>query len=204
VKRDSWNARYRAVDLVWGSEPNRFVAEALGQRKPSGRALDLACGEGRNAIWLAKQGWAVTAVDYSDVAIERGRQLATAEGVDLDWICEDVTSVALPSKAFDLAVVSYLQVPREDMQAVLARIADALASEGQLFMIGHALRNLTEGTGGPQHPSVLWNPETLAEDVAAVGLQVERCEEVIRPVETDDGPRSAIDVLVDARQTRFA
>ena len=204
MKRDSWNERYRAADLVWGTEPNRFVAEALGRREPIGRALDLACGEGRNAIWLAKQGWQMSAIDYSDVAVERGRQLATAEAVDVDWICEDATSVQLPSDSFDLVVVSYLQVPREDMQAVLSRVADALASEGQLFMIGHALRNLTEGTGGPKHPSVLWNPETLAKDVAVVGLRVERCEEVCRPVDTDDGPDSAIDVLVDARQTRIS
>lgn len=204
MKRDSWNERYRAVDLVWGTEPNRFVAEALGRRKPTGRALDLACGEGRNAIWLAKQGWKMSAIDYSDVAVDRGRQIAAAEGVDLEWICEDVTSALLPSHAFDLIVISYLQVPREDMQAVLARVADALASEGQLFMIGHALRNLTEGTGGPQHPSVLWNPEALAKEIVAVGLRVGRCEEVMRPVEVDGGPQSAIDVLVDARQIHFS
>ncbi|MCP5057900.1 MAG: class I SAM-dependent methyltransferase [bacterium] len=202
MKRDAWNERYRSADLVWGTEPNRFVAEALSRPEPAGRALDLACGEGRNAIWLAKQGWEMSAIDYSDVAVERGRQLATAEGVDVDWACKDATSAQLPSDAFDLVIVSYLQVPREDMQAVLAQVSDALAPGGRLFMIGHALRNLTEGTGGPKHPSVLWNPETLAADIAAVELHVERCEEVSRPVDTDDGPESAIDVLADARQAR--
>jgi len=77
----AWDERYRAVDLVWGSEPNRFVAEALGAREPAGRALDLACGEGRNAIWLAQRGWRVTGVDYSPVAIARAHELAGTAGV---------------------------------------------------------------------------------------------------------------------------
>ncbi|MCP3984465.1 MAG: class I SAM-dependent methyltransferase [bacterium] len=204
MKRDAWNHRYSATDLVWGTEPNRFVAEALGACRPDGRALDLACGEGRNAIWLAKQGWAVTGIDYSDVAIERARMLADAETVAIEWRCADTTSIDLESGAFSLVVVSYLQVPRKDMQAVLTRIADALAPGGRLFMIGHALRNLEEGTGGPQHPSVLWNPEELALDLAGIGLQVERCEEVLRSVETEGGMLDAIDTLVDALRPGLA
>lgn len=203
LKRNAWNQRYSAVDLVWGVEPNRFVAEALGQRKPAGRALDLACGEGRNAIWMARQGWSVTGVDYSDVAIERARELAGSEDVEIEWICADLTSADFDRRAFALAIVSYLQVPQEDMQAVLARAADALAAGGELLMIGHALRNLTDGVGGPQHASVLWNPDEIGNDVMAVGLQIERCEEVIRPVETEDGvAREAIDVLVEAHRPR--
>ncbi len=71
-------------------------------------------------------------------------------------------------------------------------------------MIGHALRNLEEGTGGPQHPSVLWNPEELALDLAGIGLQVERCEEVLRSVETEGGMLDAIDTLVDALRPGLA
>ncbi|MBW2282173.1 MAG: class I SAM-dependent methyltransferase, partial [Deltaproteobacteria bacterium] len=81
MKRQDWNTRYSSADLVRGSEPNRFVAEHLGDVEPGtqGRALDLACGEGRNSIWLASQGWRVTAVDFSDVAIERARKLAESQ-----------------------------------------------------------------------------------------------------------------------------
>ena len=76
MDRQGWNERYAAHDLVWGAEPNRFLAEELAALPAQGRALDLACGEGRNAIWLAKRGWQVTAVDYSSVAVERARRLA--------------------------------------------------------------------------------------------------------------------------------
>ena len=197
---EEWNRRYRAVDLVWGTEPNRFVAEALGSCRPDGRALDLACGEGRNAIWLAKRGWVVTAVDYSEVAIQRGRRLAKEEGVQVEWICGDVTKVELERGAFGLVLVSYLQVPTEELRAALARSAAALPPGGRLFMIGHALRNRAEGIGGPSPPEVLWEPRALESELRAVGLEIARCEEVSRAVETEGGTRAAIDVLADAHR----
>jgi 2-polyprenyl-3-methyl-5-hydroxy-6-metoxy-1,4-benzoquinol methylase len=67
--REDWNARYAASELLWTAEPNRLFAAEIAGLEP-GRALDLACGEGRNAVWLAEQGWRVTAVDFSDVALE--------------------------------------------------------------------------------------------------------------------------------------
>ncbi|MDT3443370.1 class I SAM-dependent methyltransferase [Pseudofrankia sp. BMG5.37] len=75
-----WDARYRASELVWGLAPNRFVAAELADLPP-GRALDVACGEGRNAIWLASRGWHATGLDFSDAAIDRARRLATEAGV---------------------------------------------------------------------------------------------------------------------------
>ncbi len=192
MEQSDWNARYSARDLVWGSDPNRFVAEALGDAEP-GRALDLACGEGRNAIWLASLGWQVTGVDFSDVAIERARKLASGRSVEVDFQVADVTRFRDDAGARTLAVIAYLQVPRDDQRAVLANACAALAKGGRLFMIGHALRNLAAGYGGPSSPDVLWDPDALCQDVEAAGLRVERCEEVERPVETDDGPRVAID-----------
>jgi SAM-dependent methyltransferase len=199
---DAWDERYRATDLVWGAEPNRFVAEILGDREPAGRALDLACGEGRNAIWLAKRGWSVTGVDFSEVAIERARKLAAEAGAHVEWVCADVSRYEAEPGAFALVLASYLQVPAAERRAVLARAAAALAPGGELFMIGHALRNLAEGTGGPQHPSVLWDPDELAAELRDVGLRVERCEEVLRPVESENEgeAREAIDVLAQARR----
>lgn len=197
---EGWNDRYRAVDLVWGAEANRFVAEVLGARTPEGRALDLACGEGRNAIWLARQGWRVVGVDFSEVALERARKLADAAGVEVEWVHADVASYEAEPGAFALVVVSYLQVPEAVRRSVLARAAGALAPGGEIFLIGHALRNLTEGVGGPQHPSVLWDSETLADELRAAGLRVERCEEVLRAVEVDGERKDAIDVLAEARR----
>lgn len=198
MQQSDWNDRYAASELVWGADPNRFVAEALADAQP-GRALDLACGEGRNAIWLAAMGWQVTGVDFSDVAIERARKLASAQGVEVDFQVADVTRFEDAPGGRDLVVIAYLQVPRDDRRAVLARAARALAKGGRLFMIGHALRNLEHGHGGPSSAAVLWDPDELRDDVESAGLRVESCREVERPVETDDGVRVALDALLEAR-----
>jgi SAM-dependent methyltransferase len=173
-KRDAWNARYSASELVWGADPNRFLEAELRDAPPEGRVLDLACGEGRNAIWLAARGWQVTAVDYSEVAIERAQGLAAREGVEVEWVCADLTRWTPEARAFRLVVILYLQVPGEDRRRVLERAASALAPGGALFVIGHARRNLAEGTGGPQDPDLLLEPAEVAAELEAVGLRVER------------------------------
>jgi SAM-dependent methyltransferase len=198
-----WDARYEAADLVWGAEPNRFVVEELEALAPRGRALDLACGEGRNAIWLAQQGWDVTAVDFSEVAIARARQLAAGRGVEVEWVRADLLSYAPEQRGFGLVLIAYLQIPAPELRRVLASTASALAPGGELFMIGHARRNLEGGWGGPRDPEVLWTPEALEEALQALGLAIARCEHVRRPVETGtpEGAREAIDVLVRARRS---
>jgi SAM-dependent methyltransferase len=197
-KREQWNQRYGSAELVWGAEPNQFLAAELGGVEGSGRVLDLACGEGRNAIWLAERGFEVTAVDFSGVAIERARKLASDRGVEVEWICDDVTRYEPPPSAFDRVVILYLQVPRDDFQRALEHAATALAPGGKLLMIGHALRNLTDGVGGPQQAEVLWDPEALRAELTTLGLEVERADEVVRSVE---GKGDAIDVLIRARRT---
>ena len=77
MEREQWDERYRADELIWKVEPNRFLVEEVAGLVP-GRALDLACGEGRNALWLAERGWQVTAVDFSAVGLEKARRLASA------------------------------------------------------------------------------------------------------------------------------
>jgi SAM-dependent methyltransferase len=198
LDRSDWNTRYAAADLVWGAAPNRFVVAELAGQTPKGRALDLACGEGRNAIWLAEQGWTVTAVDFSDVAIERARKLAERRGIDVEWLCADLTAYEPPVGAFQLVLIAYLQLPGAELRTVLARASAALAPAGELLMIGHARRNLTEGVGGPRDPAVLWTPDEIDAALRSSGSSVERCEHVQRSVDTPDGPREAIDVLVRA------
>lgn len=196
-KREQWDERYRSVDLVWGAGPNRFLVEELGSAEPPGRVLDLACGEGRNALWLAERGFAVTAVDFSAVAIERAKKLAAERGVAVAWVCADVTSFEPAPGGFERVVIFYLQLPRADFSRVLGHAARALAPGGELLLIGHALRNRTEGVGGPQQDDVLWDPPALRRELEGLGLEVDSAEEVLRPVE-DKG--SAIDARIRARR----
>jgi 2-polyprenyl-3-methyl-5-hydroxy-6-metoxy-1,4-benzoquinol methylase len=86
---EKWNRRYLEKDLLWSAEPNRFLVDEVANLPP-GRALDLGAGEGRNAIWLAERGWRVTAVEFADAAVERGRCIAAERGVEVEWVCSDL------------------------------------------------------------------------------------------------------------------
>ena len=193
---EAWDERYRERDLVWSAEPNVFVAKEVADLPP-GRALDLAAGEGRNAIWLASRGWAVEAVEFSSVAIDKGRRLAEHAGVHVDWTLADLTRQPGLAPA-DLVLLIYLHLPQPHADAVLRHAATLVRPGGVLLVIGHARRNLTDGYGGPPDAALLAQPEEVADVLAAAGLHVERAEEALRGVETDDGPREAIDLLVRA------
>src|SRR5665647_363003 len=111
MSADEWDERYRDGELVWGAAPNMWVEQEVTPLAP-GRALDIACGEGRNSVWLARHGWRVTGVDFSAEAISKARamaehQLGTAASVE--WICADATELELPAQ-YDLVLVVYLQL----------------------------------------------------------------------------------------------
>ncbi len=191
-----WDRRYADPELVWGAEPNRFVAAELGGLTP-GRALDLACGEGRNAIWLATLGWRVTAIDFSPVAVDKARSAAQRAGVAVDWLVRDVLGYAPSPDGFDAVIVTYLHIPPAEARRVWATAARAVAPGGTLLIIGHDRTNVTEGVGGPQDPELLYEPDTIAAALPG-GLRVRRAERVRRPVPLPGGDRDAIDTLVRA------
>jgi len=187
---DAWDQRYAAAERVWSVEPNVWLAQ-VARDLPPGRALDLACGEGRNAVWLAERGWRVTAVDFSAVALARGR----AGSEEVEWVEADVRAWAPPVDAFDLVAIVYLHLPPDERRGVLAAARAALAPGGTLAVIGHDVRNLSDGVGGPQEPAILLDPAAVAAELA--GLDVERAETVARPTPAGD----ALDTLVVARST---
>ena len=189
----SWDERYRADGLVWGQPPNRWVVEELSGAMP-GRALDLACGEGRNALWLAAQGWQVTGVDFSAVAIAKARELDTRQLVT--WIEAD--AIDYQSGPVDLALLCYLQLPASERRLAVRAAANALAPGGLLLVIAHDVRNLADGTGGPRFAHVLYTAADVVTDLDGTGLTTERAAEVLRPVEGSDRP--AIDALLRARR----
>jgi SAM-dependent methyltransferase len=198
MRREDWNRRYAALDPIHATDvPNRFLVAEVAGLGP-GRALDLGCGAGRNAVWLAERGWRVTAVDYSDVALDIARARSAARGVDVEWIAADVVAWTPPSRAFDLVCVLYVQLPPAERRRLLARAVDAVRPGGTLLVVGHDLLNLTEGWGGPRQPEVLYTPEDLAAEID--GLVVERVERVRRPAEEAGGQHEAIDALLRARR----
>lgn len=195
MEREQWDERYRADELVWKAEPNRFLVEEVAGLAP-GRALDLACGEGRNALWLAGKGWQVTAVDFSAVGLEKARRLASERELELILVEADVVEWEPPVASFDLVVLMYLHLPAGARRRVLRAATRGLAPGATLLVVGHDSTNLTEGVGGPQDPAVLFGPEDIVGDLD--GLEIERAERARRPVATGDGEVDAIDTVVRA------
>jgi SAM-dependent methyltransferase len=193
-----WDERYRASELVWGATPNRWVEQEVADLPP-GDALDLACGEGRNAVWLAARSWRVTAVDFSAVGIAKGKALEEREldAPAIAWVVADATSFLAP-RPVDLALLCYLQLSAGERRAAVRSAARALAPGGVLLVIAHDSRNLAEGTGGPQDPAVLYTAADVAADLDGIGLVVDKAEEALRPVPGAERP--AIDALLRAHR----
>jgi SAM-dependent methyltransferase len=196
----AWDERYAAAGLVWSETPNQQVAAELAGLPP-GRALDLAAGEGRNALWLAARGWRVTAVDFSRVALEKGRALEQRQerGEPVEWVHAD--ALTWSGTGFDLALLAYLQRPEEQRRDAVRRAFTALDVSGTFFLVAHDSSNLLEGTGGPQDPAVLFTAEEVLADLDGERFEVERAERAGRVVEADDGhgavaERTAYDALV--------
>jgi SAM-dependent methyltransferase len=190
MRATDWDERY-AEDRQWSATPNALVAELLADLPP-GEAVDLAAGEGRHALWLADRGWRVTAVDFSDVGLARGRGQPGADRVT--WVTADVLAWEAPPESQDLVLVAFLHVPLADMRRLLTRAVGWLRPGGRLLVLGHDLENLERGVGGPQEPDILHSVERLA-PIAAL-LEVDRLEQVTR-----DAPAgTALDTLLWGRR----
>ena len=174
-RRRAWDRRHASREPIESVDPDPLLVREASTLRP-GRALDLACGDGRNAVWLARRGWRVVAVDFSPVALERASSLAERAGVSVEWVRHDLLGWTPPERAYDLVTLIYLHVGPDERRDVLRGAAAAVAPGGRLLVVGHHRRNLDEGTGGPQDPRVLYEPDDLAAEVP--GLVVERADTV--------------------------
>ena len=151
----TWDKKYMDSQLLWSADANIWVKD-LTQDLPAGTALDIAAGEGRNALWLVQRGWEVTAVDFSVVALQRARALADEHlGRDADRLTTlqaDVETWVPKARSYDLVLVAYLHLPEQLRRPVMRAAAEAVAPGGTLLVVGHDLENLGSGLGGPQNP----------------------------------------------------
>jgi SAM-dependent methyltransferase len=179
---DYWNARYAEDGFAYGEQPNHFLASAAGQIKPGGRVLVPGDGEGRNGVWLAQQGFAVTSVDMSKIGCEKADALARRSGVAMDVIQADLSSWDWPVAEFDAVVSIFLHLPLGIRPAIHAQMRTALVDTGILiieaFDPSHLeLRLANPEVGGPGDITMLYTSTMLTQDFAPMqAVQLEHRE----------------------------
>jgi ubiquinone/menaquinone biosynthesis C-methylase UbiE len=195
---DKWDERYRAASAdsgrLWSVAPHHTIQELIATLD-AGRALDLATGDGRNAIFLAQGGWDVTGVDFSAEGIRLARQRAYELGAQVQWVVADARSYQ-PDGGFDLVVVTYLHLPEAEIRTVLRAAASWIAPGGHLLVLGHDKENLASGAPGPSDVGLLYSTDLL--ESAAVGLRIDRSERLFRDSGVDpEGPGEGAAIAVD-------
>ncbi len=172
MTREQWDERFGEDGYIYGTEPNDFVAAQAHLIPRGGRVLCLAEGEGRNSVFLAKHGYRVTGVDQSSVGLEKARQLAAREGVDVEYVQCDLASFDLGSSRWDAIVSVFAHVPSDVRRALHAKVADALTPAGVLILEAYTPSQLGRGTGGPREDSMMMSAARLRDELTGMSFDV--------------------------------
>jgi 2-polyprenyl-3-methyl-5-hydroxy-6-metoxy-1,4-benzoquinol methylase len=164
MSSDFWDARYATDDYIFGTAPNVFLASQAALIQPGMRALAIADGEGRNGVWLAEQGAAVHAIDFSAAALEKAKKLARERGVTLEIEQADVLNWTWPEAAYDLVAAIFIQfAPPPGREHIIAGIRRTLKPGGVLILQGYTPKQIEFGTGGPPSAANLYTAALLHE-----------------------------------------
>lgn len=166
--RSTWDARFARDDYIFGTAPNVFLSQQAHRLRPGQRALCVADGEGRNSVWLAQQGLAVTAFDISPRGVAKAQALAQRHGVTVDYTVADVETFAWTPAAFDAVVAIFIQfAPPAQRRRLFAQMIEALVPGGLLLLQGYTPRQIDYATGGPGRADHLYTPALLREAFGA-------------------------------------
>lgn len=195
-----WDERYTDVRQVWSGLPNgALVAEVSGLAP--GRALDVGCGEGADAVWLATQGWQVTALDVSQVALQRAQRHAQQADVAVEWLCAALLDVDLPPAAFDLVSAQYPALRRTPGDDVERALLAAVAPGGILLVVHHADVDTEHARAAGFDPADYVSPADVARMLDAT-WRVEVDERRPRHVASGAGAGHTTDLVLRARRLR--
>ncbi|NBB73017.1 MAG: methyltransferase domain-containing protein [Bacteroidetes bacterium] len=185
MNAEFWNERYQSDTYVYGTEPNRFVRQQVDQLPADGAVLALGAGEGRNAVFLAEQGFDVTALDYAAEGLRKLQALAAERGVSIDTIQADVTTWT-PERLWDGVVATFLHVPPDARPRLYRTMRTALRPGGVLLAEWFRPEQVTGGyqSGGPPTAAMMVTEDELRAHFPIDGIQL------LRVVEThlDEGP----------------
>ncbi len=190
-----WDERYATAEQVFSGNPNgALVAEVSAL--PPGRVLDVGCGEGADAVWLAGRGWAVTALDVSRVALDRGAQAAERAGAAVTWVHAGLVDAALPPGAYDLVSAQYPALLRTPDRAAERALLGAVAAGGTLLVVHH---EVLDGASHGFDPADYVSPAGVAE-LLDDDWQVEVDERRPRSIAGGAGAHHTVDLVLRARR----
>jgi SAM-dependent methyltransferase len=201
-EKERWNKRYAGRELTWSSSPNSLFESLLVEETP-GRALDVACGEGRHALWLASKDWQVDAVDFSEVGLAKARALGARQNLDVNWIIADVCVHNYSPRHYDLVAAIFLHTSVGERRQWLPNAINSVAPGGLFAYIAHDPSNVEMGVGGPKDVSLIPSVEEITKELK--DFDIVRREVRIRNVAIEHGHRGdsggqARDSLVYARR----
>jgi SAM-dependent methyltransferase len=190
TSREHWDARYRTKSSLWSGKPNPTLVSEVTSLKP-GKALEIGAGEGADAIWLARQGWTVTSVDISAVALERAAAHAAEAGADIaertSWLCEDVLEWQPPVGVYDLVTAHYLHLGPARRRLVYGKLAAAVGAGGTLLVVAHHPSDLQTTVPRPPYPELFFTGDDLAADIGAGGWEIVTNAAAPREAKDPDG-----------------
>ncbi len=166
-----WNQRYAAPGYFYGTAPNDFLVEQA-RLIPRGRVLELAAGEGRNGVWLAQQGYAVTCVDGSDVGLAKARELARERGVQVETVVADLGAYAVEPNAWDGIVSIWCHLPHAIRARLHGQCVTGLKPGGVLLLEAYTPAQIPLGTGGPKDAGLLPTLAMLKDELKGLELVV--------------------------------
>lgn len=194
-----WDKKYDTDEFVYTLTPNMFVIEFLGELTP-GKVIDVAGGEGRNSLYLAEKGWTAENIDVSQIGLNKWLKIAKERGVADRALANLASGTDFKAKVApaDLGMIAYLQVEKKILDAAIANTARQLKPGAMLFGVWHCRENLKDGYGGPQDPKVLPTASELRATCEKLGLKVAVCETRDGLVQTKDGYKPSLVVVLQA------
>src|SRR5882672_3859770 len=202
--RETWNARYAIPGYLFGEAPNEFLRRAAHWIKPRGSVLCVADGEGRNSVWLAEQGFVVTAFDFAPNALAKARALAERRGVSVDYCLNDVEHWPWKDARYDAIAAIFIQfLPPETRDAAFAKMRDAVEPGGLVLLQGYRPEQVDYGTGGPPRREHMYTRgwiESQFADWEIVALN--EYDAIIREGQAHSGMSALIDVVARKRPLR--
>jgi 2-polyprenyl-3-methyl-5-hydroxy-6-metoxy-1,4-benzoquinol methylase len=196
--QETWDARYAESERIWSGRPNPRLVEQVGGVTP-GDALDVGAGEGADAVWLAGQGWRVTALDVSEVALARVDAHAADAGLgdNVTTLHHDLMTGAPLPGAYDLVSAQYLHPPTERFTEIVLLLGAAVRPDGRLLVVGHHPDDLATGLrSGHGHPELLFTPDKVVAALPRDAWEIRTAEAQTREVAGPEGPVTITDTVV--------